>query len=75
CHPTLPPGRARMMPVEHEHERRGALAYLAAYDVHRAKVSGCTEDTTGIEPFGRMVARGVGSWRNLSPTALRLARG
>src|SRR5664280_505006 len=30
CHPTLAPGRARMMRVEHEYQRRGALAYLAA---------------------------------------------
>jgi len=28
------------MRVEHDYERRGALAYLAAYDVHRAKVMG-----------------------------------
>lgn len=34
CHPTLPPGRARMMTVNHEYERGGALAYLVAYDVH-----------------------------------------
>lgn len=57
CHPTLPPGRARMMRVEHDYERRGALAYLAAYDVHRAKVFGRTENTTGIEPFGRLVSQ------------------
>jgi hypothetical protein len=55
CHPTLPPGRARLMRVEHEYERGGALAYLAAYDVHRAKVFGRCEDTTGIAPFGRLV--------------------
>ncbi|MGH2867229.1 MAG: IS630 family transposase [Solirubrobacteraceae bacterium] len=55
CHPTLPPGRARLMRVEHEYHRRGALAYLAAYDVHRAKVMGRTDDTTGIVPFGRLV--------------------
>ena len=55
CHPTLPPGRARLMRVEHEYERKGALAYLAAYDVHRGKVMGRTEDTTGIIPFGRLV--------------------
>ena len=55
CHPTLPPGRARLMRVEHEYERRGAVAYLAAYDVHRAKVFGRCEDTTGIVPFGRLV--------------------
>jgi DDE superfamily endonuclease len=55
CHPTLPPGRARLMRVEHEYDRAGALAYLAAYDVHRARVSGRCEDTTGIVPFGRLV--------------------
>jgi transposase len=55
CHPTLPPGRARLMRVEHEYQRRGAVAYLAAYDVHRAQVFGRCEDTTGIRPFGRLV--------------------
>jgi hypothetical protein len=55
CHPTLPPGKARMMRVEHEYDRGGALAYLAAYDVHRAHLFGRTEPTTGIEPFGRLV--------------------
>ena len=55
CHPTMPPGRARLMRVEHEYERGGALAYLAAYDVHRAKVFGRCEATTGIVPFGRLV--------------------
>ena len=55
-HPTLPPRKARMMRVEHEYQRAGALAYLAAYDVHRAQVIGRMEPTTGIEPFSRLVA-------------------
>jgi transposase len=55
CHRTLPPGRARLVRVEHEYERGGALAYLAAYDVHRARVFGRCEGTTGIVPFGRLV--------------------
>jgi len=55
CHPTLPPGRARTMRVEHEYDRRGAVAYMAAYDVHRAKAFGRCEQTTGIVPFGRLV--------------------
>jgi transposase len=55
CHPTLPPGKARMMRVEHEYERKGALAYLAAWDVHRGQVIGRCEDSTGIEPFARLV--------------------
>ncbi|HZA83225.1 MAG TPA: IS630 family transposase, partial [Actinomycetes bacterium] len=33
-HTSLPAGRARSMRVEHEYERGGALASLAAWDVH-----------------------------------------
>ena len=55
CHPTLAPGKARMMRVEHEYERKGALAYMAAYDVHHARVIGRMESKTGIEPFRRLV--------------------
>lgn len=55
CHPSLPPGSARMMRVNHDYHRRGAVAYLAAYDVHRAKVFGRCEDTTGITPFEALV--------------------
>jgi hypothetical protein len=55
CHPTLPPGVARTMRIEHEYERGGALAYLAAWDVHQARLFGRCEPTTGIAPFGRLV--------------------
>ena len=55
CHPTLPPGKSRTMRVNHDYDRGGAVAYLAAYDVHRAKVFGRCEQTTGIEPFRRLV--------------------
>jgi transposase len=55
CHPTLPPGTSRAMRVEHEYDRGGALAYLAAYDVHRAHVIGLCSDTTGIDPFMELV--------------------
>jgi hypothetical protein len=44
-----------MMRVNHDHRRRGAIAYLAAYDVHRAKTFGRCEDTTGIVPFTALV--------------------
>jgi len=54
-HATQPPAPGQTMRVEHEYERGGALAYLAAWDVHRAKVLGRCEQTTGIEPFGRLV--------------------
>jgi hypothetical protein len=55
CHPTLACASGRAMRVEHEYDRGGALAYLAAWDVHRAKVFGRCEPTTGIAPFGRLV--------------------
>ena len=55
CHPTLPPGKSRTMRVNHDYGRGGAVAYLAAYDVHRATVFGRCEQTTGIEPFRRLV--------------------
>jgi len=55
CHPTLPPGPGRLVRVEHEYERRGALAYLAAWDCGRAKLFARCETTTGIEPFRRLV--------------------
>ena len=44
-----------MMRVEHEYERRGALSYLAAWDVHRGRLFGRCETTTAIVPFGRLV--------------------
>ena len=43
------------MRVEHEYDRGGALAYLAALDVHRATVIGRCAPTTGIAPFGELV--------------------
>jgi hypothetical protein len=43
------------MRVEHEYERLGAWAYLAAWDVRRAKVHGRCEPQTGIAPFERLV--------------------
>ncbi|WP_286160416.1 hypothetical protein [Streptomyces yunnanensis] len=45
------PGKARAMPVNHTYGHGGALAYLAAYDVHAAKVFGRTEERTSIVPF------------------------
>ena len=57
CHPTLPPGKARAMRIEHDYDRGGALAYLAAWDVRRGQIAGRCEDTTGIAPFARLVAQ------------------
>jgi len=56
-HPTLPPQPGRPMKVEHEYERRGAWAYLAALDVHGPKLFGRCEATSGIAPFDRLVAQ------------------
>ncbi len=53
--PTLAPAASRAIRVEHEYARCGALQYLAAWDVHRAKLFGRCEEHTGIAPFGRLV--------------------
>lgn len=55
CHPSLPPGKARAMRVNHEYTRGGALSYLAAYDVHQARVFGRCAASTGIKPFMALV--------------------
>jgi hypothetical protein len=41
--------------VEFEYTRKGALSYLAAWDVQRAKLFGRCEGKTGIIPFTRLV--------------------
>jgi DDE superfamily endonuclease len=56
-HPSLPPAAGRPIYVEHEYARAGAWAYIAAWDVHRAKVFGRCERKTGIAPFMRLVAQ------------------
>jgi hypothetical protein len=56
CHPSLPPAPGRAMRIEHEDERGGALQYLAAWDVRRGVVMGRCAPSTGIAPFGRLVA-------------------
>ena len=61
-HPSLPTGPGCAMRVEHEYARGGAWAYLAALDVHRAKVFGRCEATTGIEPFERLVDQVMSQW-------------
>jgi hypothetical protein len=43
------------MKVEHEYTRCGAWAYLAAIDVHRAKLFGRCEAHNGIASFDRLV--------------------
>jgi DDE superfamily endonuclease len=51
-HPTAPPAPGQPMRVEHEYHRKGALALLAALDVHTGTVPAtATPKTTGIIPF------------------------
>ena len=54
-HASLAPRPGQPARVEHEYARGGAWAYLAAIDVHRAKFFGRCEQSTGIEPFNRLV--------------------
>ena len=52
---TVTPAPGRPALVEFEYKRGGTLAYLAAWDVHHARLFGRCEPKTGIEPFGRLV--------------------
>jgi hypothetical protein len=54
-HATVPVASGRPALVEFEYERGGTLAYLAAWDVHRANLFDRVEAKTGIDPFGRLV--------------------
>jgi hypothetical protein len=56
-HGTGSPAPQRPMKVEHEYERKGAWAYLAVWDVQRAKLFGRCETKSGIAPFDRLVAQ------------------
>lgn len=55
CHPSTPVGSGRARRVEHEYERRGAWTYLAAWDVHHARLFGRCEARNGIAAFDRLV--------------------
>jgi hypothetical protein len=43
------------MLIEHEYERKGALTYLAVWDVHRAKLFGQYEPKTGIASLNKLI--------------------
>jgi hypothetical protein len=53
--PTLAPASGRATRVEREYFREGAWTYLAAWDVHRAKVFGRCERKSGIAPVNRLI--------------------
>ena len=55
-HPTFPPTPGQPARIEHEYTRGGALVYMAALDVHRAKLFGHCKKTSGIKPFDRLVS-------------------
>jgi transposase len=57
CHQGRPPGPGQVAQVEFEYERGGTLAYMAAYDVHRARLIGTVAPKTGIVPFMDLVAK------------------
>jgi transposase len=54
-HQTSAPQPGRPSRFEFEYGCGGTLAYLAAWDVHHAKLFDRIEPKTGIEPFGRLV--------------------
>jgi hypothetical protein len=58
--PTLPPAPRRSTRVESEYFREGAWVYLAAWDVHRAKVFGRCESQNGIAPVRRLASEVMG---------------
>lgn len=55
-HPTEPARAGQAMRVEHAYVRAGALVYLAAWDVRRAKLFGRCEPKSGIVPFDGLVS-------------------
>jgi DDE superfamily endonuclease len=56
-HATVPIASGRPALVEFEYRRHGTLAYLAAWDVHHARLFDRVEQKTGIEPFARLVGQ------------------
>lgn len=57
CHPSRAGGPGHLAQVEFEYERGGTLAYMGAYDVHRAQLIGTVADKTGIVPFMDLAAK------------------
>jgi len=54
-HPGRGPRPGHYRQVEFEYERKGALAYLAAWDVHRGQTYGLCRQTSGISSFQDLV--------------------
>jgi hypothetical protein len=56
-HAITPPGPNRAMRVESEYKRHGICAYLAAWDVHRARLFGEVVNSISIAAFDALVAQ------------------
>jgi transposase len=56
-HRGMATGPGRLRRVEFEYKRRGTLAYMAAYDVHHARLIGTVAAKTGIAPFMELSER------------------
>jgi hypothetical protein len=54
-HATLPARPGEGQRVEHEYDRRGALCYLAAWDIKQARLYDRCAAKDGIEPFDQLV--------------------
>jgi transposase len=54
-HETSPPAPGQPVRIEHEYQRKGALALLAALDVRTGKVLASCPKTTGITPFMALI--------------------
>ena len=57
CRPITPPAPGRPIRVEHEYRRHGVCAYIAAWDVHRARLFGTVVDKISIVAFDALVAQ------------------
>jgi transposase len=57
CRPTAAARPGKPVRVEHEYVRHGALALLAALDVHTGTVFAATPATTGIVPFRDLIGQ------------------
>ena len=55
-HPTTPPAPGRPLRVESEYARDGTCAYLAAWDVHRARLFGGVVERLSMLGFDALVA-------------------
>lgn len=60
CHPSTIATPGHLARVEFEYERLGTVAYLAAWDVFRAKILGRIASTTNIVKFNQLIDQVMG---------------